>query len=53
MEQPRQCFTTTSTDGTTHVAEFEPNQTAAVRHTKISPDGKVETWPTEQHGKAQ
>ena len=43
--QVRRCFRTKTTDGTEYIAEFDDNQTAAVRHTVIHTDGKTETYP--------
>lgn len=38
------CFVTTTTDGTTYVAEFDESSTAAVRHRVIKPDGSEQSW---------
>lgn len=40
----RRCFTSQTTDGCTYIAEFDDNQTAAVRHTVIHPDGRTYAW---------
>lgn len=45
LMQPRRCFRTVTTDGTEYIAEFDDQQTAAVRHTITTPDGQRQEWP--------
>lgn len=45
--QTRRCWRSVTTDGTEYIAEFDEQQTAAVRHTVISPDGQRQEWPND------
>jgi len=42
--RPRRCVVTKTTDGSEYVAEFDDNQTAAIRHRHTDMFGRVTTW---------
>lgn len=41
---PRRCWRTVTTDGCEYIAEFDDQQTTALRNTLIHPDGRTEQW---------